>query len=92
MRLAIEEGVLMVLGREGDPVPPAGIHWGPRLRIRTPARSAGRHQAPASRIAAVLRAQVLGRLGRSAAGSEWILDDAARAGRPELASDDQLVS
>jgi hypothetical protein len=90
MRLTIEDGLLMVFGPDGDPVPPkaftAATAADPAALLDLPDGTT----APASRIAAVLRAQVLGRLGRSAQGSEWILAMLSEAGRPQPASEDQL--
>jgi hypothetical protein len=80
----------MVFGPEGDPIPPRAF-WAaaaahPAALLELPDGTT----APAARIAAVLSAQVLGRLGRSSQGSEWILAMLREAGGPEPASEDQL--
>jgi hypothetical protein len=90
MRLTIEDGLLMVFGPDGDPVPPravaAAAATDPAAVLELPDGTT----APAARIAAVLSAQVLGRLGRSSQGSEWILAMLREAGRPEPTSEDAL--
>jgi hypothetical protein len=90
MRLTIEDGLLMVFGPEGDPVPPrafaAAAAADPAALLELPDGTT----APAARGAAVLRAQVPGRLGRSSQGGEWILAMLREAGRPEPASEEQL--
>ena len=90
MRLAIEDGLLMVFGPERDPVPPhtfaaaAAAH--PDVRLALPDGTS----VPASRAAAVLSAQALGRLGQSEPGSAWILAMLRDGGGPESASEDLL--
>jgi hypothetical protein len=90
MRPAIEEGLLMVFGPDGDPVPPrvfaAVAAADPAALLELPDGTT----VPAARIAAVLSTQVLGRLGRFSQGSEWILAMLREAGRPEPASEDEL--
>ena len=90
MRPAIEDGLLMVFGPDGDPVPPrafaAAAAADPAALLELPDGTT----APAARVAAVLSTQVLGRLGRSSQGSEWILAMLREAGRPEPASEDEL--
>jgi hypothetical protein len=80
----------MVFGPDGDPVPPrafvAAAATDPAALLELPDST----PAPAARIAAVLSAQVLGRLGRPSQGSEWILAMLREAGRPEPASEDEL--
>jgi hypothetical protein len=90
MRLAIERGLLMVFGPEGDPVPPhafaaaAAAHPGTLLALPDGTT------APASRVAAVLGAQSLGRLGAADQAAGWILAMLRGGGRLEPASEDQL--
>jgi hypothetical protein len=90
MRLAIEEGLLMVFGPDGDPVPPRAFATAaaaqPAILLELPDGTT----APAARIAAVLRAQVLGRLGGTSQGGEWILAMLREVGGPEPASEDEL--
>jgi hypothetical protein len=90
MRLAIEEGLLMVFGPEGDPVPPQAFAVAAAAQPAALLELPDGTTAPAARIAAVLRAQVLGRLGRTSQGDEWILAMLREAGGPEQASEDDL--
>ncbi len=90
MRLAIEDGLLMAFGPERDPVPPhafaaaAAAH--PDARLALPDGTT----VPASRAAAVLDAQSLGRLGKPEQGNAWILAMLREGAAPEPASEDQL--
>ena len=90
MRLAIERGLLMVFGPEGDPVPPhafaaaAAAHPGTLLALPDGTT------APASRVAAVLGAQALGRLGAADQAAGWILAMLRAGGGLEPVSEDQL--
>ena len=90
MRLSLEDGLLMVLGPEGDPVPPrafsAAAAADPDARLCLPDGTA----VPASRVAAVLGAQVLGRLGEVERGNEWVMAMLHEGGGPEAASEEQL--
>jgi hypothetical protein len=90
MRPAVEHGLLMVFGPDGDPVPPrafvAAAAADPVALLELPDGTT----PPAARIAAVLSTQVLGRLGRFSQGSGWILAMLREAGRPESASEDEL--
>jgi hypothetical protein len=90
MRLSIEDGLLMVFGPEGDPVPPrafsAAAATDPDGRLELPDGSA----VPASRVAAVLSAQVLGRLGRVERSNEWIIAMLREGCGPEAASEEEL--
>jgi hypothetical protein len=92
MRLAIEDGLLMVFGPERDPVPPhtfaaaAAAH--PDVRLALPDGAS----VPASRAAAVLSAQALGRLGQSEPGSAWILAMLRDGSGPEPASEYLLAA
>lgn len=90
MTLVIDGGMLMVLGPERDPVPPqafahaAGLR--PDLRLGLPDGKAVR----ADRVAAVLAAQALGRLGAAERGDGWILMMLGQGDGPEPASRDGL--
>lgn len=90
MRLAIEDGLLMVFGPERDPVPPpafaAAAATHPYVRLSLPDGT----MVLASRVARVLSAQALSRLGRSEQGSAWILAMLRDGGGPEPASEDLL--
>lgn len=90
MRLSLEDGLLMVFGPEGDPVPPrafaAAAAADPEARLGLPDGT----KVPASRVAAVLDAQVLGRLGRPERGNGWILAMLYEGVGPKEASEEQL--
>jgi hypothetical protein len=90
MRLAIEDNLLMVFGPDGDPVPPqmftAAAAAYPATLLELPDGTT----AAASRIAAVLHAQVLGRLGRRPHSAGWILAMLREGGGPEPASEAEL--
>jgi hypothetical protein len=90
MRLTIEDGLLMVFGPDGDPVPPRAVAAAAAADPAAVLELPNGTMAPAARIAAVLSAQVLGRLGRSSQGGQWILAMLREAGRPEPASEDAL--
>ena len=90
MRLAIGDGVLMVFGPEGDPVPPLAFGLAaagqPDALLVLPDGT----KASASRVAAVLRAQILGRLGGPDSASGWILAMLREDGGPDPAAADEL--
>ena len=92
MRLAVEDGVLMVLGPEGDPVPPqavvAALAPEPGGRLSLPDGAS----VPASRVVAALEAQRLGRLGRQETGEAWIMAMLRDDGWAEPASDRALLA
>ena len=90
MRLAVEGGLLMVLGPEGDPLPPQAFATSaaayPDARLGLPDGTT----IPASRVAAVLRARSLGRLGACERGDGWFLAMLGEGGGPEPASEEEL--
>ena len=90
MTPVIDGGVLMVFGPESDPVPPQAFVDAavsrPDLLLRLPDGTAVR----ADRIATVLDAQRLGRLGADEQSDAWILMMLGQGDRPEPASDDAL--
>jgi hypothetical protein len=73
MRPKIEAGRLIVLGPGGEPVPPYTFAAAAAVRPNALVRLPDGTMAPASRIAAVLGAQVLGRLGEAEQDAGWIL-------------------
>jgi hypothetical protein len=72
MRPRIEDGLLKVFGLGGDPVPPYTFAAAAAARPDALVRLPDGTTAPASRIAAVLGAQILGRLGEAEQGAGWI--------------------
>jgi hypothetical protein len=90
MRLAFEDGLLMVLGPEGDPVPPHAFAAAAAAHPDAPLALPDGTAVPASQVAAVLGAQALGRLGAPDQGNAWLLAMLREGGGPEPASEDQL--
>jgi hypothetical protein len=90
MRLAIEDGLLMVFGPERDPVPPHAFAAAAAAHPDAPLALPDGTAAPASRVAAVLGAQALGRLGKPEQGNAWILAMLREGGGPKPASEDRL--
>lgn len=90
MRLVLEDGLLMVFGPEGDPVPPhvftaaAAARTDARLALPDGAATS------AARVAAVLRAQILGRLGGAVRSNDWIMAMLREPGGPEQTSEREL--
>ena len=87
MELLIEDGLLMVFGPEGDPVPPAAFI---ELAAEQPGAMlsfADGTGASAVRVAAVLEAQTLGRLGAAEQGDRWIQTMLREGEGPEQASE-----
>jgi hypothetical protein len=73
MRPKIEAGRLVVFGPGGDPVPPYTFAAAAAARPDALVRLPDGTTAPASRFAAVLGAQILGRLGEAEHGAGWIV-------------------
>jgi hypothetical protein len=90
MRLAIEDGLLMAFGPEADPVPPHAFAAAAAAHPDAPLALPDGTTAPASRVAAVLGAQSLGRLGAADQAAGWILAMLREGRGPEPASEDRL--
>jgi hypothetical protein len=91
MRAVIQDGVLMVLGPDGDPVPPQAFGAAATGQPEALVRLADGAPIRAERIAAVLDAQRGGRLGSDRAGDEaWIEAMLGIGPSPEMASADDL--
>jgi hypothetical protein len=73
MRPRIEDGLLKVFGPGGDPVPSYTFAAAAAARPDALVRLPDGTTVPASRIAAVLGAQILGRLGEAEQGADWIV-------------------
>ncbi|MEM7023510.1 MAG: hypothetical protein AAF637_13100 [Pseudomonadota bacterium] len=87
MELVIEDGLLMVFGPEGDPVPPAAFIELAAEQPEVTLSLADGIGASAARVAAVLEAQTLGRLGAAEHGDRWIQTMLREGEGPEQASD-----
>jgi hypothetical protein len=92
MRPRIEDGVLKVFGPGGDPVPPYAFAEAAAARPDALVRLPDGTTAPASRFAAVLGAQILGRLGEAEQGADWIVAMLRDGGRPEAGEQAQALA
>ena len=91
MRAVIEDGILMVLGPDGDPVPPQSFGAAAAKQPDALVRLTDGPGIRAERIAAVLDAQRGGRLGSGEGGDEtWIRAMLGIGPRPEMASGEDL--
>jgi hypothetical protein len=86
VRAVIEDGLLMVFGPDGDPIPPESFRAAAAERPQAgiPLRDGSR--VAAERIAAVLEAQTGGRLGSGESGAQaWTLAMLGIGAQPEMA-------
>jgi hypothetical protein len=91
VRAVIEDGVLMVLGPDGDPVPPQSFAAAAAEQPDALVRLGDKPLIRAARIAAVLDAQRGGRLGSDGGGDgAWIEAMLGIGPAPEMASADEL--
>ena len=91
VRAAIRDGLLMVFGPEGDPVPPQAFGAAAAERPDAEVRLMDGPRVRAERVAAVLDAQMSGRLGSGLGGDEpWIRAMLGIAPQPEMAGTDDL--
>jgi hypothetical protein len=93
VQAAIEDGLLMVFGPDGDPVPPQVFGAAAAAQPDAGVRLSDGPQVPAERIAAVLEAQTRGRLGPDRSGGEpWIRVMLGIGPEPEMADPDDLLA
>jgi hypothetical protein len=91
VRAAIQDGLLMVFGPDGDPVPPQVFGAAAAEQPHAAVPLADGPPVRAERIAAVLDAQIGGQSGSPQGGSEaWIKTMLGIGPRPEMAPDDDL--
>jgi hypothetical protein len=83
MRPRIEAGRLVVFGPGGEAVPPYRFAVAAAARPNALVPLPDGTTAPASRIAAVLGAQILGRLGEAEQGADWITAMLRDGSQPE---------
>ena len=93
VRAAIRDGLLMVFGPEGDPVPPQAFGAAAAERPDAEVPLGDGPRVRAERVAAVLDAQLSGRLGAGLGGDEpWIRAMLGLAPQPEMAATDDLLA
>jgi hypothetical protein len=93
MRAVIQDGILMVLGPDGDPVPPDAFGAAALQQPDALVRLADGPRIQAARIAAVLDAQRGGRLGSGQEGdAAWIEAMLGIGPRPAMAKDEDLLA
>ena len=93
MRAVIQDGILMVLGPDGDPVPPDAFGAAALQQPDALVRLADGPRIRAARIAAVLDAQRGGRLGSGQEGdAAWIKAMLGIGPRPAMAKDEDLLA
>ncbi|MGH6904515.1 MAG: hypothetical protein ACREIR_17430 [Geminicoccaceae bacterium] len=93
MRAVILDGILMVLGPDGDPVPPDAVGAAALQQPDALVRLADGPRIRAARIAAVLGAQRGGRLGSGREGdAAWIEAMLGIGPRPAMAKDEDLLA
>ena len=91
VRAAIRDGLLMVFGPEDDPVPPQAFGAAAAERPDAEVRLMDGPRVRAERVAAVLNAQMSGRLGSGLGGGEpWIRAMLGIAPQPEMAGSHDL--
>ena len=93
VRAAIQDGLLMVFGPDGDPVPPQVFGAAAAEQPDAGVPLSGGPAVRAERIAAVLDAQISGPPGPSQAGDEaWIRAMLGIGPQPEMATADELLA
>lgn len=93
VRAVIEEGLLMVFGPDGDPIPPQAFCTAAAEQPEAGIRFRDGPQIDAERIAAVLDAQMSGRLGSGRTGDDaWIETMLGIGPRPEMAAEEELLA
>jgi len=90
MTPVVRDGVLMVFGPEGDPVPPHAFGDAAASRPDAELRLADGGSVRASRIAEVLRVQTTGRLAAADRDDAWILMMLGQGKGPEQAPEEAL--
>jgi hypothetical protein len=91
MVASVRDGLLMVFGPEGDPVPPQAFVNAAEAEPEAVVILSDGAAVPASRVAVVLKAQTLGRLGAAEDGG-WIMAMLRDQDRPEMASEEDLAA
>ena len=93
VRAAIQDGLLMVFGPDGDPVPPQAFGAAAAERPHAAVPLEDGPPVRAERIAAVLDAQISGDSGPGqGAGEAWIRAMLGIGPRPEMVRDDDVLA
>lgn len=87
--LAVDDGLLMVLGPEGDPLPPAALAALAREQPEARVAFDDGRKVPAGRVADVLEAQAGGRLASDTAHG-WLEAMLGHGPSPAAAGDDEI--
>ena len=90
VRVVIEDGLLMVLGPEGDPVPPEAFRGLVSAETEGGVTLDGYGEVPAARILAVLQAQTDGVLAAGERTDGWVLAMLGIGPQPEMAAIEEL--
>ncbi len=91
--LAIQDGLLMVLGPDGDPVPPAAFCAAATAQPDAALALPDGPRVAARRVAVALEAQARGRLAESQGGTDaWIRAMLGVEAPPEAAAPDELIA
>jgi hypothetical protein len=93
VQAAIQDGLLMVFGPDGDPVPPQVFGAAAAEHPDAGIRLVGGPPVPAERVGAVLDAQISGQFGSGQVGGEaWIRAMLGLGPQPEMARNEDLLA
>lgn len=93
VRAVIEDGLLMVFGPDGDPIPPEIFGAAAAERPHAGIQLRDGPRVPAERVAAVLDAQTGGRLGSGQHGDDaWIAAMLGIGAQPDMAEGEDLLA
>jgi len=90
VRLVIEDGLLMALGPDGDPVPPEAFRAALFAKVDAAVALDGVGEVSAEKALAVLQAQTDGMLAEGEDTDGWILAMLGIGPQPEMASDGDM--
>lgn len=92
IELVLEEGLLMALGPDGDPVPPDAFAAMASASPEASVHLASGGEVPIEKAAAVLQAQAGGKIVTGAQADAWIAAMLGLGSRPEMASPGELAA
>jgi hypothetical protein len=90
VRLVVEDGLLMALGPEGDPVPPEAFRVAVSAKVDAAVALDGVGEVSAEKALAVLQAQTDGVLATGENTEGWVLAMLGIGPQPEMASDGEM--